>query len=168
LLKFSILHAKKKKIWVSRWWQKLYDERYDLNFLFVNFRFIWSDVRTIIPAYGVHISQLVRNSKANGSFRFIGQRVAPLGEDTKPMDQSYSSFCERLHVMMTFTEHLCNRWLRICSVSHRNNSVLFHLVIMLSVLRFTNSDYPFGIFKLFLMLSWNWSKALFRHKCTPK
>jgi hypothetical protein len=29
--------------------------------------------------------------------------------------------------------------------------VFFLLVIVLAVLRFTNSDYPFGIFKLFLI-----------------
>ena len=30
--------------------------------------------------------------------------------------------------------------------------VLFRLAIVLSVLRYTDSDYPFGIFKLFLSL----------------
>jgi hypothetical protein len=31
-------------------------------------------------------------------------------------------------------------------------SLRFHLAIVLSVLRFTDSDYPFGIFKLFFLL----------------
>jgi hypothetical protein len=36
----------------------------------------------------------------------------------------------------------------------RSLFVLFRLAIVLSVLRFTDSDYPFGIFKLFLILLW--------------
>ena len=35
-------------------------------------------------------------------------------------------------------------WIVVCPF------VLFRLVIVLSVFRFTDSDYPFGIFKLFL------------------
>jgi hypothetical protein len=36
----------------------------------------------------------------------------------------------------------------------RSLCVLFLLVIVLSILRFTNSDYPFGIFKLLMMKIW--------------
>ena len=34
------------------------------------------------------------------------------------------------------------------------NSMLSMLAIVLSVLRFKDSDYPFGIFKLFLLTKW--------------
>jgi hypothetical protein len=34
------------------------------------------------------------------------------------------------------------------------NSLFVLLAIVLSVLRFTDSDYPFGIFKLFLTITW--------------
>ena len=41
----------------------------------------------------------------------------------------------------------------VCFVDRCLSFVLFLLTIVLSVLRFTDSDYPFGIFKLFLNLS---------------
>jgi len=50
------------------------------------------------------------------------------------------------------------RFLYFCVMFYRSLFVLFHLVIVLSVLRFTDSDYPFDIFKLFLQgQSWSWS-----------
>ena len=42
------------------------------------------------------------------------------------------------------------RYLVFCVVFCRSLFVLFRLAIVLSVLRFTYSDYAFGIFKLFL------------------
>jgi hypothetical protein len=41
---------------------------------------------------------------------------------------------------------------------------LFILAIVLSVLRYTDSDYPFGIFKFFLQLK---KKAIQYDLCTP-
>ena len=54
-----------------------------------------------------------------------------------------------------------------CAVCCRSLFVLFHLAIVLSVLRFSDSDYPFGIIKLFLGY-WNnqsrhWNTH-FRHR----
>ena len=40
-----------------------------------------------------------------------------------------------------------------CVMFCKSLYVLFLLAIVLSVLRFTDSDYPFGIFKLFLIQS---------------
>ena len=45
---------------------------------------------------------------------------------------------------------VCVAWtLAVCVMFCRSLFVLFHLAIVLSVLRFTDFDYPFGIFKLF-------------------
>ena len=47
---------------------KLYDKRDDFNFPIVNFPFIFSNI-SAVPAYGVYISQLVRYSRACGSYQ---------------------------------------------------------------------------------------------------
>jgi hypothetical protein len=48
-----------------------------------------------------------------------------------------------------FSEVRVTRSLVLCVLFCRSLFVLFLLVIVSSVLRFTDSDYPFGIFKLF-------------------
>jgi hypothetical protein len=51
---------------------KLYDERDDFNFPIVNFPFICSNIPAA-PAYGVYISQMIRYSRACGSYQdFLG------------------------------------------------------------------------------------------------
>ena len=47
---------------------KLYDKRDDFNFPIVNFPFICSNIPAV-PAYGVYISQLIRYSRACGSYQ---------------------------------------------------------------------------------------------------
>jgi len=47
---------------------KLYDKRDDFNFPIVNFPFICSDIPAE-PAYEVYISQMIRYSRACGSYR---------------------------------------------------------------------------------------------------
>ena len=47
---------------------KLYDKRDDLNFPIVNFPYICSNIPAA-PAYGVYISQLIRYSRACGSYQ---------------------------------------------------------------------------------------------------
>ena len=60
----------------------------------------------------------------------------------------FNSFTQQDKVRMT-------RSLVLCVVFGRSLFVLNLLVIMLSILRrFTDSDYPFGFFKLFLYLLW--------------
>jgi hypothetical protein len=46
---------------------KLYDKRDDFNFPIVHFPFICSNIPAA-PAYGVYISQLIRYSRACGSY----------------------------------------------------------------------------------------------------
>ena len=57
--------------------------------------------------------------------------------------------------LLTLQEHMSlllvlARYLLFCLVFYRSLFVLFLLAIVLSVLQFTDSDYPFGIIKLFL------------------
>jgi hypothetical protein len=52
----------------GRLWTKLYDKRDDFNFPIVNFPFICSNIPAA-PAYGVYISQLIRYSRACGSYQ---------------------------------------------------------------------------------------------------
>ena len=47
---------------------KLYDKKDDFNFPIVNFSFICSNIPAV-PAYGVYISQLIRYSRACGSYQ---------------------------------------------------------------------------------------------------
>jgi hypothetical protein len=47
---------------------KLYDKRNDFNFHIVNFPLIWSNIPAA-PVYGVYISQLIRFSRACGSYQ---------------------------------------------------------------------------------------------------
>jgi hypothetical protein len=47
---------------------KLYDKRDDFNFPIVNFPFICSNIPAA-PAYGVYISELIRYSRACGSYQ---------------------------------------------------------------------------------------------------
>jgi len=54
---------------------KLYDERDDSNFPIVNFPFICSNIPTA-PAYGVYISQVIRYTRACGSYHdFLDTRL---------------------------------------------------------------------------------------------
>ena len=52
---------------------KLYDKRDDFNFPIVNFPFMCSNIPAS-PAYGVHISQLIRYSRACGSYQGVLDR----------------------------------------------------------------------------------------------
>ena len=63
---------------------KLYDKRDDFNFLVVNFPFICSKIPAA-TAYGVYISQLIRYSRACGSYQGFLQRIAANKEATEPM-----------------------------------------------------------------------------------
>jgi hypothetical protein len=52
---------------------KHYDTRDDFNFLIVNFPFICSKIPAA-PAYGVYISQIIRYSRACGSYQDLLER----------------------------------------------------------------------------------------------
>ena len=52
---------------------KLYDRRDDINFVIVNFPFIFSNI-PVAPEYAVHISQLIRHPSACGSYNVFLDR----------------------------------------------------------------------------------------------
>jgi hypothetical protein len=52
---------------------KLYDKRDDFNFPIVNFPFICSNIPAV-PAYGAYISQMMRYSRACGSYQYLRDR----------------------------------------------------------------------------------------------
>ena len=56
---------------------KLYDKRDDFNLPIVNFPFIFSNIPAA-SAYGVYISQLIRYSRACGSYKDFLDRGLPL------------------------------------------------------------------------------------------
>ena len=58
---------------------KLYDKRDDFNFPIVNFPFICNNIQ-VEPAYGVHISQLIRYSRACCSYQDFHDRGLLLTE----------------------------------------------------------------------------------------
>ena len=63
----------------------------------------------------------------------------------------------KLHSIFTTHDKMeINKQIHVSNISFmcmicKSLFVLFLLAVMLSVLRFTDSDYPFGIFKLFSM-----------------
>ena len=66
--------------------------------------------------------------------------------------QELSTLSEHLSSPPVFIEVRVTRSLVLCVMLCRSLVVLFLLAIVLSVLRLTDSDYSFGIFKLFLNL----------------
>ena len=62
--------------------KKLYDKRDDFNIPIVKSSFICSNI-SAAPAYGVYISQLIRYSRACGSYQDFLYRGL-LSQDTKP------------------------------------------------------------------------------------
>jgi hypothetical protein len=103
---------------------KLYDQRDDFNIPIVNCPFICSNIPAA-PAYGVYISQMIR--------------------------YSYQDFLDR---GLLLTRKLLNQGFLLVKLKSSLRCLsfcTFSLAIVLSVLlRYTDSDYPFGIFKLFI------------------
>ena len=54
----------------GRWRTKLYDKRDNLNCLIVNFPFMCSNI-PVASAHGVYICQLIRYSRACGSYQYF-------------------------------------------------------------------------------------------------
>jgi hypothetical protein len=53
---------------------KLYNKRDDFNFPIVNFPFICSNIPAA-PAYGIYISQMIRYSRACGSYQDFLEKI---------------------------------------------------------------------------------------------
>ena len=101
---------------------KLYDKRDYFNFSIVNFPFICSNIPTP-PAYGVYISQLIRYSRAFGSYYdffdrgfMLRRKVLPQGFLVVMLKSSLRKFAVAILTWLTVTEYLCHKWPRICSI----------------------------------------------------
>ena len=82
---------------------KIYDKKYDFNFSIVNFPFICSNIPAA-PAYWVYISQLIRYSRACGSYQYFRYRRLPLTRKLlnqrfllDKLKSSLRKFCGRHH-----------------------------------------------------------------------
>jgi hypothetical protein len=91
---------------------KLYDKRDDLNFPIVNFPFICSNIPAA-PAYGVYISQLIRYSRACGSYQdflniglLLTRKLLNQGFLLVKLKSSLGKFYSRHHDLVNLTEYL--------------------------------------------------------------
>jgi hypothetical protein len=82
---------------------KLSDKRDDFNFPIVNFPFICSNIPTA-SSYGVYISQLIRYSRACGSYQDFLDRGLPLAR--KLLTMAWLAVMEYLSQMTTDMFHL--------------------------------------------------------------
>jgi hypothetical protein len=76
--------------------------------------------------------------------------VARLTGQVPLAEQDLLTLPEHMSSPPVFNEFRVTRSLVFCVMFCRSLFVLFPLTIVLSVLLFTDSDYPFGFFKLFL------------------
>ena len=104
----------------------LVDTTFQLHLPMVYTSLSWYDIPAA-PVYGVYISQLIRYSIACGSyhgFLHIGLQLT-----RKLLKQGFPVV--KLKVarsptwLLTSTEYLCHKWLRICSIGHNHNLVPF-------------------------------------------
>jgi hypothetical protein len=101
---------------------KLYDKRDDFNFPIVNFPFICSNIPAA-PAYGVYISQMIRYSRACGSYQDFIDRWLVLRR--KLLNQWFISVKLKSSLRkLTVMEYLCHKWPRICSNCRKHFPVL--------------------------------------------
>jgi hypothetical protein len=126
---------------------QLYDKRDDFNFLIVNFPFIWSNVPAT-SAYGLYISQLIRYSRACGSYHeFLDRRLLLT---RKSLNQGFlvvklksplslKSFTVASTTWLTTTEYLCYKWPQICSVCRNCNMILSSFITYYRVCNKSNT-----------------------------
>jgi len=113
----------------------VYHKRDDFKFSMVNFPFICSNIPAA-PAYGVYSSDLIRYSKACGSYldflergllltrKLMNQRLSLLS-----WIRHFESFTVATMTWLTVMEYLCHKWPRICSTCHKNFPVHSSFVI---------------------------------------
>ena len=107
----------------------IYDKKDDFNFPIVNFPFICSDIPAA-PAYGVFISQMIRYSRACGSYQNFLDRGLLLTR--KLLNQGFlwvklKTSLRKFYGCMTWLtvmEYLCHKRPRICSTCRKHFLVL--------------------------------------------
>ena len=94
---------------------KLYGKRDDFNFLIVNFPFICSNIPAA-PAYGIYISQLIRYSRAYGSYQdfldrglLLTRKLLDQGFLLVKLKSSLRKCYGRHHDWLTAMEYLCHK-----------------------------------------------------------
>ena len=110
---------------------KLYDKRDDFNFPILNFPFIYSNIPAA-PAYGVYISQMIRYSRACGSYQDFLDRgfllIRKLLNQGFLLVKSSLRKCYGRHqTWLTVMKYLCHKWSRIGSTCRKHFPVWVHL-----------------------------------------
>ena len=94
---------------------KLYDERDNFSFPILNFPFICSNIPAA-PAYGVYISQMIRYSRACGSYQdfldrglLLTRKLLNQGFLLVKLKSSLRKFYGRHHDLVDVMEYLCHK-----------------------------------------------------------
>jgi hypothetical protein len=123
-------------ITVTKSWYRLYDNRDYFSFPIVNFPFICSNIPTA-PGYGVYLFQMIRYSRACGSYQDSMERRLLLTRKLLnqrfllvKLKSSLRKLCGRYHDFVTVMKYLCHKWPQICSTcrkhfQHWNKQILF-------------------------------------------
>jgi hypothetical protein len=105
---------------------KLYDKRDDFNFPILNFPFICSNI-IAAPTYGVYISQLIRYSRACGSYQdfldrglLLTMKLLNQGFLLVKLKSSLRKLYGRHHDLLSLVEYMCHKWPRICSTCRKH------------------------------------------------
>jgi hypothetical protein len=95
--------------------RKHYDKKDDFNFPIVSFPFICSNIPAA-PAYGAYISQLIRNSRACGSYQdFLDRWLLLTRKQLNPgfllvkLKSSLRKFMVSTMTWLTAMEYLCQK-----------------------------------------------------------
>jgi hypothetical protein len=125
----------------------------------VNFTFICSNIPAA-PAYGVYISQLIRYSRACGSYQDFLDRGLLLTRKLLNQEfllvnlkSSLRNCTVTIMTWLTIMEYLCHRWPRICSSCRKHFLVLSSFMTYHQVCKWINTTdatsgagtaYPYG------------------------
>ena len=109
---------------------KLYDKRDDFNFTIVNFPFICNNIPAT-PAYELCISQLIRYSRACGSYQdfldtglLLTRKLLNQGFLLIKLRSSLRKYLVATMTWLTVMEYLRHKWPRICSTCCKHFPVL--------------------------------------------
>ena len=123
-------HTKKKPVWTQvprsvNWTihERYVKQYYDFNFPIVNFSFMCSNILAAL-VYGAYIFQLIRYSRACGSYQDFLDRWLLLTKKATEPSHNFESVTISSMTWVVVTEYLCHKWPRICSVCRNHNSVL--------------------------------------------
>jgi hypothetical protein len=105
---------------------KLYNKRDDFNFPIVNFPFKCSNIPAA-PAYGVYISQMIRYSRACGSYQdfldrglLLTRKLLNQGFPLVKLKSSLRKFTVATMTWLIAMDYLCHKWPRICSTCRKH------------------------------------------------